>query len=315
VNAEYPPGLEALTAARPDAYHTVHYGPGVDQFGELWPAAGGPTPVPGGPSPAPVVVLVHGGYWRDRYRLDLMHAMAADLSGRGYAVWNVEYRRVGSPGGGWPGTFLDVAAALDALADLAGQHRLDLGRVSVVGHSAGGHLALWACGRHRLTESTALDADPRSGPEARHGTETQHGTEALSGTEAPPEEEALSPLFAPPRVAPALAVSLAGVCDLRMAAALRLSDDAVLGLLGGAPGEVPDRYDLACPTRLLPMGVPQVALHGTDDVDVPLELSTRYADLAGAECDLLVLPGVDHLALIDPASAAWPSVLRALARG
>ena len=102
--------------------------------------------LPDGPGPHPVVVLVHGGCWRQRYDRHLMDALAADLAARGVAAWNVEYRRVGlRAGGGWPETGADVAAAIDHLAELDAP--LDLARVAAVGHSAGGHLALWAAGR------------------------------------------------------------------------------------------------------------------------------------------------------------------------
>ncbi len=249
----------------PDEPRIVHYGPDSDQYGEVW------APAPG-PVPAPVVVLIHGGYWRVRYRLDLMHPLAADLAGRGYGVWNIEYRRTGQPGGGWPGTFADVANAVDALAHLAPRYGWDPGRVAVVGHSAGGHLALWLAGRHRLPAGV------------------------------------LDRVGAAPRVTPVLAVSLAGVCDLTEAARLRLSNGAVLELLGGEPSTRPDLYQVACPYRLLPLGVPQLVVHGTADTHVPPELSHRYAAAAGTECELLTLPGVDHFAVIDPASAAWAAV-------
>jgi acetyl esterase/lipase len=104
--------------------------------------------LPDGPGPHPVVVLVHGGCWRQRYDRHLMDALAADLAARGWAAWNVEYRRVGlRAGGGWPETGADVAAAIDHLAELDAP--LDLARVAAVGHSAGGHLALWAAGREK----------------------------------------------------------------------------------------------------------------------------------------------------------------------
>ena len=90
---------------------TYAYGDGPEQFATL--------AVPATPGPHPVVVLIHGGFWRAAYGLDLMEPLAADLVGRGYAAWNIEYRRVGQPGGGWPGTLEDVAAAIDKLADLA----------------------------------------------------------------------------------------------------------------------------------------------------------------------------------------------------
>jgi acetyl esterase/lipase len=102
--------------------------------------------LPAGPGPHPVVVLIHGGCWRQRYDRHLMDALAADLAARGWAAWNIEYRRVGlGAGGGWHATGADVAVAIDHLAELDAP--LELSRVAAVGHSAGGHLALWAAQR------------------------------------------------------------------------------------------------------------------------------------------------------------------------
>jgi acetyl esterase/lipase len=101
--------------------------------------------LPAGNGPFPLVVLVHGGFWRAAFDRTLMTPLAEDLVGRGWAAWNIEYRRVGQAGGGWPGTFDDVARAVDVLAELEGEgHPIDLDRIVTVGHSAGGHLALWA---------------------------------------------------------------------------------------------------------------------------------------------------------------------------
>jgi acetyl esterase/lipase len=125
--------------ARPERYR---YGRARSQRADLY--------VPDGPGPHPVVVMLHGGYWRSRYGKSLMRGVSADLARRGFAAWNVEYRRVGRHGGGWPATFDDVAAAIDLLAEL-GDERLDLDDVAAVGHSAGGQLAIWAAAR----------ADPR----------------------------------------------------------------------------------------------------------------------------------------------------------
>src|SRR3954468_6251015 len=108
----------------------LSYGEDLSQFGEL---AG----------EGPVAVLIHGGFWRDRYDLTLMAPLAADLAARGWAAWNIEYRRLGS-GGGVPETLDDVSAAIDHLASLDG---VDLSRVVAIGHSAGGHLAAWAATR------------------------------------------------------------------------------------------------------------------------------------------------------------------------
>jgi acetyl esterase/lipase len=118
----------------------LEYGPDTSQFGELT--------LPAGADPAPVAMIVHGGFWRSSYGLELGRPLAIDLANRGFAAWNVEYRRVGG-GGGWTATFDDVAAALDRLADAA-PGRLDLDRVVAVGHSAGGHLATWLAARPGL---------------------------------------------------------------------------------------------------------------------------------------------------------------------
>jgi len=112
------------------------YGADPAQFGELW--------LPDGPA-AGTVVVIHGGFWRARYDLSLGRPLAADLAARGYAAWNLEYRRA-LAGGGWPATFEDVAAGIDLLATLP----VDTSRVAAVGHSAGGHLAAWAAGRAKL---------------------------------------------------------------------------------------------------------------------------------------------------------------------
>jgi len=120
---------------------TIRYGPSGDQEADLY--------LPTTPRP-PVVCLLHGGFWRMPHGRDQMAAIADDLVSRGLAVWNLEYRRLGAPGAGWPATMDDVAAGVSHLAQLSlGGVDLDLDRVAVVGHSAGGHLALWVAGRSR----------------------------------------------------------------------------------------------------------------------------------------------------------------------
>jgi acetyl esterase/lipase len=241
---------------------TVAYGPHRDQFLELT--------LPDGPGPAPVVVVLHGGFWRAAYGVELARPLAADLAGTGLAAVAVEYRRVGA-GGGWPATLEDVAAALDALPGLDDADRLDLTDVSVVGHSAGGHLAAWAAGRARL---------PEGAPGAR------------------------------PRVAVAAAVLQAGVLDLERAAAQRLGDGAVQALLGAEPADAPERYAAADPVRLVPSGADLLCVHGTADDVVPPEQSERYAraaEAAGERVELRLVDG-DHMVLIDPAGASWALV-------
>jgi acetyl esterase/lipase len=236
---------------------TIPYAPGPHRFGELT--------LPAGP-PRGVVVVVHGGFWRHAYDLSLGRPLAADLAAAGLAVWNVEYRRVGG-GGGWPATFDDVAAAVDALAgpvyDAAGGG-LPLDRVVALGHSAGGQLAAWLAARPGL---------PPDAPGAH------------------------------PRVTLRGAVSQAGVLDLVDAAERGLGQGAVVDLLGGPPDAVPDRYALASPIARLPIGVPVLGVHGTADDRVPVRQTERFAAASGDRWTRL--PGVDHFAVIDPTTPAW----------
>jgi acetyl esterase/lipase len=244
------------------------YGPGPDRFGELWR--------PAGAGPWPVVVLLHGGFWRAGRTLELMRPLAADLAGRGFAAWNLEYRRVGQPGGGWPGTLADVAAGLDHLAGLAALEPLDLDRLVVAGHSAGGQLALWSAARPGL---------PAGAPGAG------------------------------PRVVPRLVVSLAGVCDLRAGAADGIGEGAVTAFLGAGPDQAPGRYRVASPLSRLPLGVRQLLVHGDADARVPVVQSRAYAAAAAAAGDrveLVELVGVDHMTVIDATAPAWAEVVRRL---
>lgn len=247
-------------AVAPQRYR---YGDDPSQFADLY-LPGGETAVRG------VVVIIHGGYWRSTYGAELGEPLAQDLAPRGYACWNLEYRRVGN-GGGWPATFDDVAAGIDHLAVAAAEHGLDLGTTTALGHSAGGHLAVWAAGRSTL---------PPGAPGA--------GTPAV-------------PLAA--------VVSQAGVLDLAQARALGLSGNAVENLLG-AP-EDPDRYALADPMTAIPLEVPVYAVHGTEDTTVPPGQSEAYvaaATAAGATAELVTVPG-DHFAVITPGSPAWEEIL------
>jgi acetyl esterase/lipase len=247
----------------------IAYGPEPSHFGELR--------LPSGPGPHPTVILLHGGYWRARYDLAYLGQAAAALTATGFATWNVEYRRLGEPGGGWPDTFLDVAAAADFLRHLAPGHGLDLGRVITLGHSAGGQLALWLAGRSRVPMDSPIATDNPLG---------------LTGV-----------------------VALAPVCDLARAWELGLSDGAVAALLGGSPDRYPERHAAASPLALLPLGIPQILLHGEDDEDVPIELSRRYAAAACASHDpvnLNAVPATGHFELVDPRTVQWNEVIRAV---
>jgi acetyl esterase/lipase len=248
----------------------VHrYGPHASQHAELY--------LPAGPGPHPVIVLIHGGSWQKRYGKVFTRGLAGDLLRRGFAVWNIEYRRVGA-GGGWPNTFADVAAAIDQLATLE-DPRLDLERVTFIGHSAGGHLALWAAGRPNL-------------PDGAPG--------ALDG---------------PPRVRARRVISLAGVADLGDAYR-RWHGGVVRDLMGGSPEEVPERYAVGDPIRLLPLDMPVLIVHGTGDETVSIEISRGYAEAAraaGVEVELVEIDGeAGHRAHLDPRSAAWAAVVERL---
>jgi acetyl esterase/lipase len=129
----------------------IAYGDDPLQFGDLT--------LPVGDGPFPVVVFIHGGFWRNAFGLDLAEPQAADAVANGFVTWNIEYRRVGDPGGGYPGTLVDIAAAVDQLDAMADEFRLDLDRVAVVGHSAGGHLSFWV-GQRAALPGNAPGAGP-----------------------------------------------------------------------------------------------------------------------------------------------------------
>jgi len=258
-----------LESPSPPADARIPYGEGAHQFGDLR--------LPSGPGPHPVVVMVHGGFWRAKYDLDHVGHLCADLARRGHATWSLEYRRVGHEGGGWPGTFEDVARGMDFLRTLASSHPVDLSRVVAMGHSAGGHLALWLAARHRLR----------------------------------PDE----PLYHPDPFKPRGVVVLAGVVNLERAHALRLSNDIVTEFLGGTPDQVPERYRLGSPSELAPLGVRQILIHGTEDDTVPVSLSTGYHARAaelGDDVRLITLPGAGHFEVINPLAQEWPQVVEAL---
>ena len=140
---------DLLERPRPAPNATVHYGADPLQVADVW--------VPAGAGLHPVALMVHGGCWQTEIAdRTIMNWIADDLRRRGIAVWNIDYRGVDRPGGGYPGTFQDVAAAADALRAHAAEYHLDTRRVVATGHSAGGHLALWLAGRPRLPADSPL---------------------------------------------------------------------------------------------------------------------------------------------------------------
>jgi acetyl esterase/lipase len=251
----------------PEADARIAYGDDPLQFGDLR------LPKEHSEGPLPTVIVIHGGFWRSRYTLDHIGHLCAALTSNGVATWSVEYRRLGDEGGGWPNTLLDVGMACDHLRALAGEYNLDLGRVVVTGHSAGGHLAAWVAGRHRIPEDNTLYvADP---------------------------------------LPVAACVPLAGVVDLQLCWHMKLSNGVVVELMGGSPQDVPERYAGASPGDLLPIGVKQVLIHGTADPNVPYEISDLYvarAKALGDDAELVPLKGTGHFEVIDPMSKEWPVV-------
>lgn len=250
--------------------HRYYYGAHPSQWGELFLPG-----LPYGGRHRGVVVVVHGGYWRSKYGAELGELLAKDLAAHGVAAWNVEYRRVGN-GGGWPHTFSDVLAGIDKLAEIAELHGLDLAKVVALGHSAGGHLAVWAAGRDRLEQL---------------GLEVEHGQVGASAD----------------GVRLTGVVSQSGVLNLAEAERLNLSSGAAANLLGGTSSEFPGRHRYADPMTALPLDVPVYAVHATGDEDVPLSMSTSYVETGQggpAPAQLINVPG-DHYSLIDPSTPAY----------
>jgi acetyl esterase/lipase len=249
--------------------HKYQYGDDPSQWGELF--------LPEAPAPQGVVVVIHGGYWRSQYGAELGEPLARDLAMHGMAAWNLEYRRAGN-GGGWPHTFEDVLAGIDKLAEIAGNHDLTLGKVVALGHSAGGHLAVWAAGRAQLGQLGAPDADRQL--VRKNGHEAVH----LTGV-----------------------VSQSGLLNLADAEKLNLSNGAVSNLLGGSSGKYPKRHKYVDPMCAVPLRIPVYAVHGTDDDTVPASQSEAYAGAAraaGGPVQFLKVPG-DHFSLIDPKALAY----------
>jgi acetyl esterase/lipase len=252
----------------------IAYGTEALQFGELR--------LPSTKGPHPVAIVIHGGCWLSRVGMldpravsyENMRPLAAALNAAGIATWNIEYRRLGHPGGGWPGTFQDVAHAADMVRTLAKEHPLDLTHLITIGHSAGGHFATWVAARHRLAPtSDVYVANPIR----------------VTGV-----------------------VSLDGPADLKATIPLQRAicgSPVITDLIGGSPEAQPARYHDGSPIELLPIGVRQVFFTG-QMFDGHAASYERAARGAGDVVDPQVHPDADHIAFIDPQSALWPDILR-----
>jgi len=232
--------------------------------------------LPKGKGPHPIVVLIHGGCYLAEYQgLAQTSGIAADLARRGYAVWNVEYRKLGEAGSGYPGTFLDVADAVDRIRAEATKYSLDTRRVLAVGHSAGGHLALWAAARHRLPKT--------------------------------------SPLWRAEPLKIRAVVSLGGIGDLegqRDIFAGACGPEPIPKVIGLA--DRADAYADTSPAELLPSGARVVMISGDLDHVMPPPTGQAYAKLArkaGDRAEAVAIPGASHFDVVIPTTEAWKTVV------
>ena len=252
-------------SAAPD--HRYRYGSHGQQFGDLY--------LPSSTSPHSVIVLIHGGGYREMYDLKPMGSVARALAEDGFAVWSIEYRRAGN-GGDFPQMFLDVGKAADHLRQLAEANGLNLDSVISVGHSAGGHLALWLAGRHKLSSA--------------------------------------SPLFMANSLPIAGVVALAAVSDLHYAIEQALCSDALPIVMGGAPTDALSNYQAGSPSELLPLEVPQAHIVGTEDAQI-MDNVKRYlaaAESAGDKAQLIEVPRVGHFEIVATGTPAFRLVRRTI---
>ena len=248
----------------PPDYH-YHYGDGVEHFGALY--------LPDSAQPHTVIVLIHGGCYREMYDLKPLGGLARALTRDGFAVWNIEYRRAGN-GGDYPNMFLDVAAAADFLPRIAAHHALPLDRVITVGHSAGGHLALWLAGRSDLLrESPLYTNDPLR----------------ISGV-----------------------VALAAVADIAYALEQGVCADSLPTVMGGDPDTAPAHFRDGSPAELTFTGIPQVHIVGSEDRAI-LQNVRRYLGRKHAvDAKLIIVPDVGHFEIVAIDHPAWQITRRAI---
>jgi acetyl esterase/lipase len=262
----HPNDVAALPATPPDRF--ASYGDDPLQYGELR--------LPGGRGPFPVVVVIHGGCWtRGFATVDYTDVLAAEITAMGYATWNVEYRQVGDPGAGWPGTFQDWGNALDHLRVLAESEPLSLEQIVVIGHSAGAHAALWLGMRPNIRDAAYLTGNAPIRP---HAVVAIDGIADLGGWIGPDAAVCGKPVIAP--------------------------------LMGGTTGEVPERYALASPIENTPLGIHQYLVASKV---MTAEMAQAYVESATAKGDTVeVLQIVDggHHDIMAPTTEQWKEQVR-----
>lgn len=243
------------------------------QFGDLRIPAKAPPP-----AGYPVVIFLHGGGWMSDWNKDYSDALVENLSRQGYATWSIEYRRLGNAGGGFPGTYLDVSRAADFVATLSGKYRLDLGRVTAVGHSAGGHLALWLAGRSHVPPASAIA--PSRPPIHLRGVVVVASVSSL--------EDALE----------------------------KSGRRSTLSILGATTlEEARLRYAEASPDRLLPLDGRLRVIDGSKDAEWRIASNTRFAErakAAGNDVGRVILQGANHFDVVEPSGPAFAAILQAV---
>lgn len=227
----------------------------------------------------PVAIIIHGGCWVSKFA-DLKNtaALSDALRDEGIATWNIEYRRIDNSGGGWPGTFQDIAAAVDILPSIAKKYSLDLSRVIVIGQSAGGHFALWVGARHNLPVSSILY---KKNPLKVKGVISLGGVPDLAAFREHAKE----------------------VCDA----------DTIGKLIGeGSQKDYSKNLKEASPIELLPLGIKQILIYGENEVSVPAKFGHDYKKIASSKGDdvsVITVKYAGHHEYNVPNSVTWPVIL------
>lgn len=260
---------------RPQTSHEIRYGEHESQIVDVW--------VPKTDGPYPVVLMIHGGCWQKEIAdRTLMHYAAGALRDEGFAVWNIEYRGVDEEGGGYPGTFQDVGAAIDSMREHAETFRLDLSNISAFGHSAGGHLAVWAAARANLSPTSELYVDT---PLPLHGV-----------------------------------INTGGLADLEASAPVTLDDClvAIMDNLTGAPS--PERTNVlsdTSPAELLPFAATLINVNGERDHIAPPSLGFAFTEKVGkvkGQVEYVEIPLAGHVELIAPGTPAFAQQTKLLTK-